>query len=219
MESSETPAPARTRPKIDSLRIGIHLIGLFWLVRLGVQALAGGLTANPIQFVEQRLGRAALILLLLTLAVTPLVTLTGWKAIKRHRRALGLYTFFYASLHVLVFAVLDYGFDLPEILRLLKEKTFLVYGLLAGLILLVLAATSFKFWMKHMGKRWKMLHRSVYLAVVLVVLHYAGALKGSLGALSGDVAGPLAAGLAALMLLVLRIPPLRRRIAAWRARW
>ncbi len=173
----------------------------------------GSLTANPIQFVEQYLGRAALTLLVLSLAVTPVITVTKWRVLGKHRRTLGLYAFLYFALHLLTFVVLDYGLDWVEIARLTTEKPFIFVGLLAGLILLALAATSFKYWMKRLGKNWKRLHKTVYLASGLVVLHYAWAVKGSLTNLSGDILHPLGFGLLVLILLVLRIPAVRRRIA------
>lgn len=200
------------------LRIGIHVFGWLPLAELGFNWLTQQLTANPIQFIEQNLGHGALNLLVLALAVTPLVTLTGWRQLAKHRRALGLYAFFYFLLHFLTFAGLDYGLDLREILRLTTEKPFIVVGLLAGVILLALAATSFRFWMKRLGKNWHRLHKTVYLAGGLAVLHYAWAVKGSLTNLSGDILRPLSMGLLVLFLLIVRIPPVQRWIVAVRQR-
>lgn len=197
------------------LRAGMHLLGLSALALLAYHFLLDNLTANPIQFIEQQLGQAAANMLVLSLAVTPLVTLTGWKALIRHRRTLGLYAFFYFSLHLLTFAVLDYGLDWGELLRLTAEKPFILAGALAGLILLALAATSYKVWMKRMGKNWQRLHKMVYLAGGLVVLHYILAVKGSLTTLSGDILRPLGMGLLVTLLLVLRIAPVRKRLAAF----
>lgn len=216
---SPQPAPgargalSALRDKPDWLRIGVYGIGLFALARLAYLWGFGSLTANPIQFVEQYLGRTALNLLVLSLAVTPVVSLTRWRALIPHRRTLGLYAFLYFALHLLTFVVLDYGLDWGEILRLTVEKPFILVGLLAGLILLALAATSFKYWMKRLGKNWKRLHKTVYLASGLVILHYAWAVKGSLTNLSGDILRPLGFGLLVVILLVLRIPAVRRRIA------
>ncbi len=199
--------------KLDWLRIGIHSAGLFALAQLAYLWAFGSLTANPIQFVEQYLGRAALTLLVLSLAVTPVITVTRWRVLGKHRRTLGLYAFLYFALHLLTFVLLDYGLDWVEILRLTTEKPFIFVGLVAGLILLALAATSFKYWMKRLGKNWKRLHKTVYLASGLVILHYAWAVKGSLTNLSGDILRPLGFGLLVVILLVLRIPAVRRRIA------
>ena len=201
---------------IPWLRIGVHAIGLFPLAELVYKWAFHQLTVNPIQFVEQFLGRAALNLLVVTLAITPLVTLTGWKKISKHRRALGLYTFLYFALHFTTFAALDYGFDLGLILQLTLQKPFIWVGALAGILLLALAATSFKYWMKRMGRNWTKLHKLVYLIGGLAVLHYAWAVKGSLSTLSGNIARPLLMGLLVSLLLVMRIPPVKRGIIALR---
>jgi len=198
------------KPAIDWLRIGVHVIGSLSLIMLIYKWQTTGLTFNPIQFIEQYLGRAAINMLVLSLAVTPVVTLTGWRKLSKHGRALGLYTFFYFSLHFLTFAVLDYGLNLREIFKLMIEKPFIIIGSSAGLILLALATTSFKYWMKRLGKRWKKLHRLVYLVGALAVLHNAMALKGSLTNLSGNIVRPLVLGVLITLLLVLRIPPVKR---------
>ncbi len=214
--SSHEAGGIRLRP--NWLRIGIHFVGLLGLLQLAYLWAFNSLTVNPIQFVEQHLGRVAVTMLVLSLAVTPVVTLTGWNSLIRHRRTLGLYAFVYFALHLFSFAVLDYGLDWKEILSLTTEKPFIIVGLLAGLILLALAATSFKFWMKRLGRNWKRLHRLVYLASGLVIIHYAWAVKGSLTNLSGDILRPLFMGLLMLLLLILRVPPLRRWVASLRYR-
>lgn len=198
------------KPTVDWLRIGVHLIGSLSLIMLIYKWQTTGLTFNPIQFIEQYFGRAAINMLVLTLAVTPVVTLTGWRKLSKHARALGLYTFFYFSLHFLTFAVLDYGLNIREIFKLMIEKPFIIVGSSAGLMLLALAATSFNYWMKRLGKKWKKLHRFVYLVGGLAVLHNAMALKGSLTNLSGNIVRPLVLGIVITLLLVLRIPPVKR---------
>jgi sulfoxide reductase heme-binding subunit YedZ len=198
------------------LKIGIHLIGLFPLIELIYKSVFNQLTANPIQFMEQFLGRAALNVLIVSLAVTPLITITGWKRLVKHRRALGLYAFLYFTLHFSTFAVLDYGLDLREIFSLTTEKPFIFVGSLAGVLLIVLAATSFKYWMKRLGKNWHKLHKSVYLIGGLVVLHYAWAVKGSLSTLSGNIIRPLLMGLLVIILMVLRMPIIKQRVISIR---
>ena len=133
--------PARTALKTQArwtsatlTRAAVHLAGLFPLAELAYHAAAQQLTVNPIQFIEQFFGLAALNLLALSLAVTPLITLTGYKTLGRHSRALGLYTFLYFSLHLLVFIGLDYSFDFSEILRLTAEKPFILAGAAAGCV-------------------------------------------------------------------------------------
>ena len=206
----------RVRPKVNWLRIGIHVLGLYPLAELVFLYFSDQLTVNPIQFVEQFLGRAALNLLLVTLSITPIITVTGWKQPGKHRRALGLYSFLYFALHFVTFAGIDYGLDFKEIIRLTAEKPFIFVGAFAGLILLILSITSFKFWMKRLGKNWKRLHKFVYLVGGLVILHYAWAIKGSLTTMSGDIIRPLLMGSLLSLLMFLRIPLIRKRIIALR---
>lgn len=206
------------KPRIDWLRIGVHAFGSGGLIQLAIFWLTDQLTVNPIQFIEQHLGRMALYMLLVTLAVTPVITISGWNSLSKHRRTFGLYSFLYFSLHFLTFAVLDYGLNIREILRLTGEKPFIWVGLLAGLILLALAITSFKYWMKRLGKNWKRLHKTVYLAGGLVILHYAWALKGSLSTLSGDIIRPLVMAALLTVLFILRIPAVRKMVSRRRYR-
>ena len=168
------------------------------------------MTANPIQAVEQRLGRVAVYFLIASLACTPIVTLTGWREPIKRRRALGLYAFMYASLHFIAFAGLDYGFDIQQIAKLISEKTFILLGITAGLILLALAVTSFNWWKRQMGKGWQNLHRTIYLGGVIVVLHYAMARKANINTLSGDIIQPLIIGILLAILLLLRVPAIRK---------
>lgn len=200
------------------LRVLVHLLGFLPLATIFFAALTGDLTVNPIQDIEQRLGRAALYFLVASLAVTPVYTLTGWRSVLPRRRALGLYAFLYASLHFTTFAAIDYGFDLREIGRLILEKPFILLGLTTGLLLLPLAVTSFDYFMRKMGKKWKSLHRLVYIAGVTVIIHYAWAKKGDLFALQGDIIKPLLWGLLVVFLLVLRIPAVRRGVSGLRQR-
>jgi sulfoxide reductase heme-binding subunit YedZ len=205
-----------SKNKFPWLRILVHILGLLPLVFILGDALIGDLTVNPIQDIEQRLGRAALNFLVASLAVTPLTTLTGWRSLPPRRRALGLYAFLYASLHFITFAVLDYGLNLHEIGRLILEKPFILLGLTTGLLLLPLAITSFNFFMQKMGKKWKILHRLIYIAGITVIIHYAWAKKGDLIALQGDILKPLLWGFLVVLLLVLRIPAIRKGVIVLR---
>lgn len=148
---------------------------------------------NPIQTLEQRSGDVALILLLITLACTPVRLFTGYVPINRLRRTLGLYTFGYAAVHLLLFIGLDYGFMWAELWAILQQKRFVWFGLSAFLVLSALAITSSVFWQKKLKKNWQRLHSLVYLAVPLVILHFALSLKGNIFALSGNVIWPLVA--------------------------
>jgi len=202
----------KSKPSFNWLRIGIHSISLLPLLELAYKAFTNQLTVNPIQFTEQFLGRAALNMLVVAHAVTPLITVIGWKKLGRYRRAFGLYAFFYFALHFITFAVVDYGLDFREILRLTTEKPFIIVGSISGFLLLLLSVTSFKYWMKYLGKNWKRLHQSVYLIGVLVILHYAWAVKGSVSTLSGDIGRPILMGSIVLFLLLLRVPAIRQWI-------
>jgi sulfoxide reductase heme-binding subunit YedZ len=198
------------RKKFPWLRILVHILGILPLALIGYAAWAGRLSVNPIQDIEQRLGLAALYFLVATLAVTPIYTLTGWRAILARRRALGLYTFLYVALHFTTFAVVDYGFDFAEIGRQIPEKPFILLGVTAGIMLLPLAVTSFDYFVRRMGRKWKRLHWLVYPAALVVILHYAWSKKGSLFTLSGDILKPLLWGLLVVVLLLLRLPPIKK---------
>ena len=195
--------------KPDYLRIGMHAFGLAPLGFLLVATLLHQLTVNPIQDVEQRLGRYAIYMLTASLAITPLNTLFGWRQPLRYRRTIGLYAFFYAFLHFGVFFGVDYFFNLREVLMLTIEKPYIWLGFSGFFILIALAITSFQWWMRKMGHSWQNLHRTIYLAAIILVIHYAWAKKGNIATLSGDITQPLIIGVLILFLLVLRIPPVR----------
>jgi sulfoxide reductase heme-binding subunit YedZ len=206
------------KPPFSRLRILIHSGAWFPLLRLLFDAFNGGLTANPIQEIEQRTGRAAITLLLLSLACTPFNTFFGWREVLKHRRTLGLYAFFYATVHMLIFVDLDNGLAWSLLGQTIFEKPFLLVGATAFLLLLPLAITSFDVWKVRLGKSWKRLHRLVYLIAPLAVLHYAWSKKGDFFALQGDILKPLLYGLILGMLLLARLPGVRRRVAAGRTR-
>lgn len=177
---------------------------------LAVDALTGNLTVNPIQAAEQRTGDTALVLLIYSLACSPFFTVYRWPPALKFRRPLGLYAFFYALLHFSIFLGLDYEFDFTLILADINQKAYIFVGLAAFIILVALAATSFDVSKRLMRKAWTRLHRLVYLAGILVVLHFAWVSKGDFFNLTGDIGRPLIAGTAVIMLLVLRLPPVRK---------
>ena len=142
----------------------VHLASLTPLALLVWDAWQGQLTANPVQAVELRTGKPALVLLILSLACTPAAYLTGWAAIRPLRRTLGLYAFLYASLHALTFVGLDYGFDLTLLPEALFEKRFALAGVAAFAALAPLALTSTRGWQRRLGPGWQRLHRLAYLA-------------------------------------------------------
>jgi len=190
-------------PRLTKLQILVHIAGLFPFAWLIFDFFTANLTVNPIQAATLRTGKAALIFLILSLACTPLNTVFGFRQALRVRRPLGLYAFFYASLHFLIFVGVDYGFD-PDLLKeAIFEKRFALVGFSAFLILLPLAITSTRGWMKRLGRNWLRLHRLVYLAGLLVIVHYVWLVK-------SDIRIPILYGLVVVILLILRIPAIRR---------
>jgi sulfoxide reductase heme-binding subunit YedZ len=135
-------------------------------------ALSGGLGANPIEAITRSLGDWALRLLLITLAITPLRRLSGWGWLLRYRRMLGLYAFFYATLHLLSYIVLDQFFYWPEIWADIIKRPYITVGMVSFLLLIPLAVTSTSGWMRRLGKRWQQLHRLVYLCAIGGTLHF-----------------------------------------------
>lgn len=152
------------------------LLPLFWLAG---EAMLGGLGANPIEEAIRFLGDWTLRFLLITLAVTPLRHLAGWAGAMRYRRTLGLFCFFYAVLHLAGYLVLDRFFDWPAIAKDILKHKFMTLGMATFLLLLPLAVTSTDAMVRRLGgPRWKRLHRLVYPAAILAVLHFAAMVKG-----------------------------------------
>jgi sulfoxide reductase heme-binding subunit YedZ len=204
------------KPRFTPLQIIVHAAGWFPVAHLLFDFFTNNLTANPIQAIQQRTGLNAINFLLLSLACTPLASILGWKELLLRRKALGNYGFFHAALHVCTFFVLDYALDLWAVWRDVGTKSYIIIGLLAFLLLLPLAITSFNYWMKCLGKNWKRLHRLVYFISPLVVVHFFMAKKGDLFTLSGDILQPLAYGAVVLLLLVLRLGAVKRPLIALR---
>lgn len=135
-------------------------------------ALSDGLGANPIEKVTHRTGWWALFLLTATLAITPVRRLTGRPSLIRYRRLIGLFAFFYATLHFLTYLVLDQFFAWRYILEDIVDRPFITVGFAAWVILLALAVTSTTGWIRRLGRRWQRLHRLVYVAAIAGAVHY-----------------------------------------------
>jgi sulfoxide reductase heme-binding subunit YedZ len=209
----------KKKARFTPLQILVHFAGWAPLVYLLYDFYRDNLTANPIQAIEQCTGLYALTFLLLSLACTPLASILGWKELISRRKALGLYGFMYAALHVTTFFAIDYGLDLPAIWRDVGNKVYIIVGALAFLLLLPVAATSFRYWMKRLGKNWKRLHKLVYVISPLVVLHFILVVKGDITRLQGDLVQPLLYGSVAVLLLLLRVPTVKKFLIALRARF
>jgi methionine sulfoxide reductase heme-binding subunit len=155
---------------VQPLLFVLALTPLAWLLW---GAVNNSLGANPAEALIRSTGDWTIRMLCLTLAITPLRQLTGWHALARLRRMLGLFTFFYGLLHFLAFAWLDMGLDLAAIVADIPKRPFVLVGTAALLLMLPLAATSFNAAIKALGAaRWQALHRSVYAVAVLAVLHF-----------------------------------------------
>jgi sulfoxide reductase heme-binding subunit YedZ len=200
------------------LQVIVHIGGWIPLALILYGFFTNQLTANPIQAIEQRTGIQALTFLLLSLACTPLASILGWGELTQRRKALGLYGFLYAGLHVFTFFVIDYGLDLGAVWRDVWNKSYIIIGAIAFLLLLPVAVTSFKYWMKRLGRNWKRLHRLVYLISPLVVYHFVLAVKGNLSQLQGNLAQPLLYGSIAALLLILRISKVKLTLIGLRNR-
>ena len=173
---------------------------------------SSGLLFEPIEAITQRTGQTALWLLTASLACSPIYTVFGTRWVLPLRRTLGLSAFGYATLHMLTLIGLDYGFDVPLILTDgLVKRPYIVVGFSAFLLLAPLAITSTRGWMRRLGKRWKLLHRAVFLAIGLVLIHYTWAVKPGV-----FETWPWVLGISAL--LIIRVRSIRRRIAKFRRR-
>jgi len=151
----------------------VFVAALLPLATLVAGAATGTLGANPAEVLIRSTGDWTLRLLCLTLAVTPLRQFTGWHALARLRRMLGLFCFFYGLLHFLCFAWLDMGLDPEAILRDIAKRPFILVGSTALLLMLPLAATSFNRAIRWLGAaRWQRMHRAVYAVALLALLHF-----------------------------------------------
>lgn len=144
----------------------VPLLRLVWL------AIHDGLGANPIQFIEHSTGTWALVMLLITLSATPVRLITDAHWLIQLRGMAGLWMFFYACLHLAAYLWLDFHFDWQEITRDIAKHPYVLAGFAAFLMTVPLAATSSKWAMRKLKRRWKQLHRLVYLIAVVAVLHF-----------------------------------------------
>ncbi len=170
---------ARTRHRL--LKGATFALACVPLAKLALDAATGGLGANPIQEVLDRLGFWTLTLLVLSLAPTPAHDLLGLAWPVRVRRTLGLFAFSYATLHLAWYVGVDQFFDLPTLAADVLKRKFMVVGFAAWLLLVPLAVTSTDRWVRRLGyARWKRLHRLVYAAALLGVVHFVWRVKADL---------------------------------------
>jgi sulfoxide reductase heme-binding subunit YedZ len=189
------------------LKPGVFAGALVPLAKIAVDAAFDELSANPIAEVMNRLGFWTLTFLLLSLAATPLKTFVGWTAPLRVRKMLGLFAFFYATLHFATYLALDQAFDLADIGADLVKRKFITVGFAALVTLVPLAVTSTDGAVKRLGfRRWKRLHRLVYVAAVLGVVHFVWRVK-------ADYVEPALFAMTLVALLLARLAPGKKRAA------
>ncbi len=158
----------------------LFLACLVPLARLVWRGFHAGLGANPIEAITHSTGDWTLIFLLITLSITPLRKLTRQYWLISWRRMLGLYAFFYGTLHLMTYVWLDKFFDVHEMLKDIAKRKFITAGMTAFVLMLPLALTSTKWAIRKLGKRWQMLHRLVYFSAAAGVIHYIWLVKADL---------------------------------------
>ena len=150
----------------------LFCIALIPLIRLVWLANEDGLGANPIEFITRSTGTWALVFLCITLAMTPLRMMTGSVTWIKFRRMLGLFCFFYASLHFGIWFYLDQNLDLQAMIQDVLKRPFITMGFLSLVLLLPLALTSNQWSIRQLGKRWALLHKLIYVIACTVIAHY-----------------------------------------------
>jgi sulfoxide reductase heme-binding subunit YedZ len=182
----------------------IFIASLWPILSLGVDIFQNNLGANPVEFIERRFGKWALIFLCLTLSMTPLRKITNISEWILYRRMLGLFVFFYASIHLLCYIGLDYQFAWVDIKNDIIKHRYVLVGFLAWLLLLPLAITSSDKMMRRLKVNWKRLHRLSYIIAILGVLHFIWLVK-------KDLTEPLIYAVIVSILLILRLNIFNRK--------
>ncbi|MFA5983852.1 MAG: protein-methionine-sulfoxide reductase heme-binding subunit MsrQ [Methylococcaceae bacterium] len=181
------------------LKASIFFLALLPFIKLGFNTVEDQLGANPVEKLTRTTGYWTLTFLLITLALTPLRLILGWAWLVRLRRMLGLYAFFYGCLHFLTYLVLDQYFDWASIIEDIVKRPYITVGFPAFVLLIPLAVTSNNYVIKLLGgKRWRLLHRLVYLIAIGGVVHYWWLVK-------KDITNPLTFALLLAILLGIRL--------------
>jgi sulfoxide reductase heme-binding subunit YedZ len=180
-------------------KTGVFLLAMLPVIKLAIDACTDGLGANPIEKLTQVTGYWTLALLLITLAATPLKLIWSWYWPTRIRRMLGLFAFFYGSLHVLAYLILDQFFDWSAITADIVERPYITVGFLSFMLMIPLALTSTDRMIKRLGgKRWRWLHRLIYPIAIGGVVHYAWLVK-------KDLTNPLTFGVLLALLFGIQL--------------
>jgi len=201
-----TASSARFGSVLATAKALLFVGGLLPLAKLGWLAYDDGLGANPIEKITRTTGWWTLTLLMLTLTLTPLRRLSGWQWLAQLRRMLGLFAFFYASLHFLTYLIIDQFFDWPAIAKDIVKRPYITVGFTAFVLLIPLAATSTAAMQRRLGGRnWRRLHRLIYLIGIAGVIHFWWLVK-------KDIREPLVFAFVLTVLLGYRV------VDAWRHR-
>ena len=168
-------------PWLKLLKPVVFIAALVPLTLLVYNVLTGNTSANPAEDILLTTGIWAFRFLLATLAVTPIRRLTGWNRIIQYRRMLGLFAFFYASVHLLSYFAFDRFFVFGEVLGDIAKRPFITAGMAAYTLMVPLALTSTKGWIRRLGRRWQVLHRLVYLSAAAAALHFIWKVKVAFG--------------------------------------
>ena len=166
--------------KITLIKTAVFLACLVPLGLIVLDGFQNNLTADPIEEILHRTGIWTLRILLITLAMTPLRVMTGSAVFIRIRRMLGLFTFFYVSLHLIVYSWLDLGLDFGHLWEDIIDRPYITVGMLAWLLMLPMAITSNRAMIRKLGKAWKKLHQTIYLVIGLGCLHFIWLVKSDL---------------------------------------
>jgi len=180
-------------------KVGVFSLSLVPLVLVAIRAYHQNLTANPVEFLQHFTGDWTLRFLIFSLAITPLRKVLNLPELIRFRRMLGLFAFFYVCLHFITYIWFDQGFDLMGMWHDVQKRRFITVGFLGFVLLIPLALTSTKGWIRRLGgKRWQTLHRLVYVAASCGVIHYYWLVK-------SDVRKPVFYGVLVAILLLWRL--------------
>ena len=160
------------KQKINFIKVAVWLLALLPLLRLVWLGFNDDLGANPVEFVERSTGLWALVILLVTLTLTPVRLITGRVWVIQLRRLTGLFMFFYACLHITTYVWLDFGFVWADMVKDIAKHPRILVGFGAFLLAIPLAATSNTYMIKRLKTNWKKLHQAVYLLAILAVVHF-----------------------------------------------
>ena len=186
----------------------VFIVCLIPLGQLVFNYYSDNLTANPIEYITRFTGSYALLILLSSLAVTPLRKLTGWNELIRLRRMLGLFAFFYAALHFATYMVLDLFFDFSAIGKDILKRPYITVGFSALVLMIPLALTSNAAMIRRLGKRWQQLHYLVYGIAMLGVVHFYWLVK-------ADIRRPVQYGAVLVLLLGYRLVARWASLSRW----